>query len=185
MRSFTTTEIQSFRSMPQCRTKLLLMMGIYSGFRISELLSLTVDDIYENGLVKDIITVKKEHMKGKKSAHSVPTHPLLQQLIPQLIPPQSAQSLPLFPSRQGRLHNQRLSRRQATRDVRTYCELYGITGNVGTHSMRKSFAMHLYKASRYNILGVCKALGHKNVKTTMKYLEVDNSEIAGWMANME
>jgi len=170
--------------MPQCRTKLLLMMGIYSGFRISELLSLTVDAIYEDGLVKDVITVKKEYMKGKKAAHSVPTHPLLKQLIPQLVSPHSAHTLPLFPSRQG-IINKRLSRRQAARDIQSYCQLYGITGNVGTHSMRKSFAMHLYKASDYNILGVCKALGHKNVKTTMKYLEVDNSEIAGWMSNME
>jgi integrase len=184
MRSFSSAEINLFRTMPQGRTKLLLMMGIYSGFRISELLSLTVGDIYENGSVKRTITVKKEHMKGKKFARTVPTHALLKEVIPQLVPHHMVSQLPLFPSRQGKANHQRLSRRQAARDIRHYCDLYGITGNIGTHSMRKSFAMHLYKASQYNILGVCRALGHKDVKTTMKYLEVSIDEIAGWMEKM-
>lgn len=101
MRPFKEHEVQYFLNMPDSRTKLLLIMGIYSGFRISELLSLQVGDLFQNGILKDVITVKKEFMKNKKASHSVPMHPYLTQLIPRLVANQTCSLLPIFPSRQG------------------------------------------------------------------------------------
>ncbi|MEN8220928.1 MAG: hypothetical protein ABFS56_32160 [Pseudomonadota bacterium] len=57
------------------RDKALLVLGFNSGYRISELLSLHIADVFtprKNGWqVRDVITVEKDKMKGKRRARSI------------------------------------------------------------------------------------------------------------------
>ena len=54
--------------------KALFLLGLKTGFRISELLSLTVGDVVSNGKIKDRVTVQRRNMKGKKSSRTVLLH---------------------------------------------------------------------------------------------------------------
>jgi integrase len=57
------------------RNKALFILGVRSGFRISEILSLTVGDVLQHGKVMDHVTVARKHMKKKTEGRGVPLHP--------------------------------------------------------------------------------------------------------------
>jgi integrase len=71
-RPLTRTEIKSIlKQAEKPRDKALLVLGFNSGYRISELLSLRVKDVYvlKNGRwqVRDIITIAKDKLRGQAS----------------------------------------------------------------------------------------------------------------------
>jgi integrase len=71
-RPLTRTEIKSIlKQAEKPRDKALLVLGFNSGYRISELLSLRVKDVYvlKNGRwqVCDIITIAKDKLRGQTS----------------------------------------------------------------------------------------------------------------------
>ncbi|MEN8221219.1 MAG: integrase, partial [Pseudomonadota bacterium] len=57
------------------RDKALLILGFNSGYRISELLSLHIADVFtrtkSGWQVRDVLTVGKDKMKGKRQARSI------------------------------------------------------------------------------------------------------------------
>jgi len=61
--------------------------------------------------------------------------------------------------------------------VRSLCLQYNIGGNVGTHSLRKTFAISVYRTSGNDIRLTQIALGHANVEVTMKYLGISSAEV--------
>ncbi len=52
-----------------------------------------------------------------------------------------------------------------------------LTGTLGTHMMRKTFANRLYERLGRDLFKTQKALGHQNVNSTVQYLHVDQDEI--------
>jgi integrase/recombinase XerD len=57
------------------RDRTLCLVGIRTGFRISELISLRVENVTQYGQVANQITVARSNMKGKNSSRTVPLHP--------------------------------------------------------------------------------------------------------------
>jgi len=47
----------------------------------------------------------------------------------------------------------------------------------GTHSLRKSFARKVYKNCEHDINLTRAALGHREISTTQKYLDVDAGDV--------
>src|SRR5687768_14240032 len=66
---------QSFSGTFAKRNRALFVVGVRSGFRISELLSLTVGDVQQHGKIVDHVTVARRHMKKKTEGRTVPLHP--------------------------------------------------------------------------------------------------------------
>lgn len=56
---------QSFGGAYAARDEALFLLGVRSGFRISELLSLRVGNVYEHHRLVDRVTVARRHMKKK------------------------------------------------------------------------------------------------------------------------
>lgn len=170
--------------LPSLRDRCLFILGIKTGFRISELLSLTVKDILDqttnHGLcsIKDTLTVKRQDMKGKHSSRTVPLHPDAKYILEEYL-----RSFPdngmltsltkgdlymrLFPI--GRYHAWRVIK-QAALDA-------GIPGPISTHSMRKSFGMKVYNHTGKNVVAAQRALGHKSLASTGHYLSIGEDEI--------
>jgi site-specific recombinase XerD len=63
---------KSFSGAYATRNKALFVVGHRTGFRISELLSLRVKDIWQHGKVVDRLTVRRGAMKGGKTAAPKP-----------------------------------------------------------------------------------------------------------------
>jgi integrase len=54
------------------RNKALFILGVRSGFRISELLSLRVGDVLQHGKIVEHVTVARAHMKKKLEGRTGP-----------------------------------------------------------------------------------------------------------------
>lgn len=162
------------------RDRALFLLGIRSGFRISELLALKLSDVLQNGKFSDYITVARKHMKKKRAGRTVPLHPeaktALQTLVKKLL--KAGHTDPntfLFLSREG--ENRAIGRTMAWRILdRAYAEC-GLTGRLGTHSMRKTFAERVHEKLGRDIFKTQKALGHASVSSTASYISVDSEEI--------
>ena len=74
----------------------------------------------------------------------------------------------LFNSRIG--VNRAISVRRCQQIIKKIASIVGINENINTHSMRKTFALNLYKVTGNNIGLVMEALNHSKEIITLKYL---------------
>lgn len=78
-RPFSNEEVSrittSFSGRYAAWDKALFVTGVKSGFRISELLRLTVGDVYDHGRIVERVTVQRRHMKKKTEGRTVVLHP--------------------------------------------------------------------------------------------------------------
>lgn len=98
--------LNTFSGPFQHRDRLLFVLGATTGFRISELLSLTVDSVWSRGHPNKIVGVRRNRMKGKHESRSVPlpevVHTFLRSWIAELsLRNALAPDLPLFLSRKA------------------------------------------------------------------------------------
>jgi integrase len=170
----------SFAGTFALRNKALFLLGVRSGFRISELLALRVGDVYPQGQWVTHLTVPKRHMKQRMEGRRVPLHPEARAALEAWLTHRAGRqvlhpSLYLFPSRKG--VNQPLRPVQAWQAPQDVFRACGLVGQLGTHCMRKTFAKRVYVTSNRNLLYTKKALGHRRLSTTEAYLDVDDAEV--------
>lgn len=89
---------QSFSGRDASRNKALFLLGVRTGFRVSELLSLQIDDVYKYGQLVDRVTVRRSHMKKKIEGRTVPLHPEVKAALQKWLTEATLTSGPLFPS---------------------------------------------------------------------------------------
>lgn len=165
----------------QLRDRLLVTFGVYAGFRISEILSLTVEDVFQNGVIPNHVTVKRRNLKGKREGRTIVIHEAIKEaLIAYLLSrPNLTPASPLFLNQAG---TKAISRQQAWNIVEAAFTACGLTGTLGTHSLRKTFAASVYKRSGHCLLKTKKALGHTDIRTTEKYLSFTDEEVEDLIA---
>ena len=184
-RPLNNTEIRrvsaAFTGTFETRNRGLFMIGVSTGGRISELLSLTIGDVYQNDTAVTDLLYSKSIVKGGEVARAVPVNSDGRRAITDLIAwhretyQNTDKACPLFPSRNGR-GVQRMSRRTAHDVLKSAFEAAGLNGHLATHSLRKSFAQRLYDKTG-DIFAVQEMLGHKSVTTTQKYLGVNYTSV--------
>lgn len=163
------------------RNKLLFLLGLYTGFRISELLSLKIKDVLSSKGTTPLevakrLTVKKSSMKGKSASRSVILHSEAIRALKQHLSEQSVinPEYPLF----SYGDNKPLSRHGAHRILKIAYSKAGLDVNtLATHSMRKTFAKKVYNALDFDLVNTQKALGHSSILNTIKYLQTDNEAV--------
>lgn len=67
--------LQSFGGRYARRDRALFLLGVKTGFRISELLSLTIGRVLQHGRVVERVSVSRRHMKKKIEGRTVPLNP--------------------------------------------------------------------------------------------------------------
>lgn len=162
------------------RDRALFLLGHREGFRISELLSLRVGDFLQNGNYVDHVLVARRHMKGKQKSRGVPLHPEAKIAVISLIEKLAGQGKTnpatyLFQSREG--DNRAINRRTAWSMLQRVYAACGLTGKLGTHSMRKTFARRIHAKLGRDLMKTQKALGHARVTSTVSYLSFAEEEI--------
>ena len=161
------------------REKALFTLGFCTGYRISEILSLTLGDVVTDGLLHSHITIKARNTKTK-TGRSVFLNNTARVALGELV--QSMKHLPsdtpLFLSRKSDSEGKAkaISRQQAHGIIKRHFAAIGEYGNVSTHSLRKTFAAEIYHATG-KIELVQLALGHKAITSTMSYLSFDTRAI--------
>ena len=78
-RALTEAEValvqRGFGGAYAARDKALFLLGVKSGFRVSEPLSLRVADAPPHQQVADQVTVRRRHMKTRREGRTAPPHP--------------------------------------------------------------------------------------------------------------
>jgi integrase len=126
------------------------------------------------------ITVPRRHMKGKYGSRSVPLHPLAQLALAAWLEQMprhfvvTSESF-VFRSREG--GNKPISRMHAHRLLRDTFDSCEMTGNLGTHSMRKTFAKRVHRRLGNDLAKTKEALGQKTITATMHYMSFLHEEI--------
>jgi integrase len=161
------------------RDYLLFTMGINVGLRAGDLLSLKINDVLENGKVKENVTIlegktdKKRTFEINKSA---------KEAIELYISTLKNYSIDdyLFSSRKG---NDSLTVESAHKIIKTLMRDLKIKGNFGTHTLRKTFAYHAYNnGTPVEVLQ--KLLNHSSSAVTLRYIGITKEVIANVYDNV-
>ncbi len=155
---------------PKAQRDLALLELLYAtGMRVTELVSLRVDDV---NLVSGIARVR--HGKGDKE-RLVPIHEraiaALQDYIERGRPSLAkvgADTGALFLNHRG----QQLTRQGTWLIIKEYAQMAGIQAAVTPHMLRHSFATHMLESQKATLADVQHFLGHANISTTQIYTQV-------------
>jgi integrase len=183
-RALTDDEVarvsQAFRGTYAARDRALFVLGIKTGFRVSELVSLRVGDVWQHGQFLERVAVSRRYMKGKTEGRRVIVHAeakaalaawLMAMQRTGAVSPETS----LFPSRKE--INRPLRPGQARHILRRAYATSGWTGNLSTHTMRKTFGQTVYEKSGRDLLRTQRAMGHKSPASTVAYLHIDERDI--------
>jgi len=129
----------------------LFLVGVLSGLRIGDLLSLKVADVGQQFIVKESKTSKKKHI----ALDIAPWYVLDAYIGGSGLKPHDR----LFPVSRQTVHKYF---KRAAQDL-------GITSPIGTHTMRKTYGWNVWRMSKC-IDTVRRAYNHKYVSTTVQYL---------------
>jgi integrase len=181
-RALTQDEVRvvalSFGGGYAARDRALFIVGVKTGFRISELLSLRVRDVYYAGRVTDQVTVRRQNMKRKTEGRTIRLHQQAQEALATWLKEMEArgwlgQDEPLFRSKKRGA----ISRIHALRVLREAFEVNELSGQLGTHAMRKTFAKRVFDLSKGDLIACQRALGHRNINSTVSYLSFNQDEL--------
>jgi integrase len=125
------------------RNHVLFLTGIHTALRISDMLCLTWDDVYDftNRRVKAEFSIVEK--KTKKSKIVAVNHTLSDAVLRLFHHAKPKRGDYLFPNPQ---RNQPISRIQAYRILRAAADEARVSGHVSCHSLRKTFGYHLWKS---------------------------------------
>lgn len=159
-------------------------MGCYAGGRISSLLSLRIRDVIEpDGSPVSVLVFQRATVKRKRKSHYVELSIECQQVLSDYLTYLRQVCLLeddeyLFTTRWG---HQPICRTQAYKIINRAAKSILCGGVIGTHSMRKTFAATYYSMARAAYLAkeiseepielLRRALGHTDLRSTIKYLE--------------
>lgn len=160
------TEINALGAILPCPYKQIFYTGIYTGARIQELVTLKrLDNIGYDGKLKEIITFRKENVKGKIATRQIPTHPKLLEVFQDYY---IAEGIWLFPATTNKFAH--VHRDTFAKKLSWACRKLGIVG-ASTHSMRRTALTKLYLQG-IDLKVLQKISGHVRLDQLSRYLEV-------------
>jgi len=160
-----------FKSQNNPRNYLLATLGIYTALRISDILNLSCDDVYDfkKGTINKSITIVEK--KSKKSKTIALNKKIIAALKTYL--PEAAPGKPLIINQQT---GKSISRIQAYRIIRTAAESINIGHNVSCHSLRKTFGYHSWQSGVSPVI-LMEIYNHSSMAITQRYLGVSQDDL--------
>ena len=147
------------------RNYLLFLMGINSGLRISDILKLKVRDVKNK---KYIELIEQKTKKYKRFPITKSFKKELENFICR-----KSDTEWLFSSQKGK---RPISRIQAYRIICNACADAGITAQIGTHTLRKTFGYHFYQENKDVALLQC-IFNHSSPGITLRYIGINQDII--------
>ena len=149
----------------------LFTIGINSGLRISDLLKLTVNDVIENGKIKDRIRLREKKTNKFKD---FPLSDNAKLSIKEYLKTREyKENEPLFISRKNKGF---LLRQQAYKIINDVAKSIGIKEKIGTHTLRKTFGYHAYN-NGYDITLIQRLFNHSSPSITLRYIGITQDEM--------
>lgn len=182
-RNLTDAEIQALTRALSIRDRALFILGLRTGFRINEILSLDVRDVLNSdSSMKNSVSVPKRNMKGQVQGRTVPMHPeaaaTIQEYL-QAVPPIDL-SVPLF--RTGK--KRRMEYTTFLKLLKGACSRAQVnTDRVATHSLRKTYIEKVKQVCNSDPFKMMVLTGHKSISSLQNYIQVDEQALWDAMKN--
>lgn len=148
----------------------MLELMYATGIRVSELVSLTIDDINVQAGYIRCSERGRERIIPIGSVARISLRQYLKQARPAMISDDS--SAILFPNYSGRP----MSRQGFWKILKQYAAKAGIESDITPHTLRHSFAAHLLENGA-DLRSVQEMLGHSDISTTQIYLKMNTGRI--------
>ena len=155
----------------QLRNQCLILLGVHTALRISDLLRLTWDDVYDferRRIHGSFVLTEKKTGKSKRIALNKHLVRALTRYAKQAAKPGG---FLIANARTGRA----ISRIQAYRLVRAAAEALKFTVRVSCHSLRKTFGYHAWK-SGVSPAVIMEIYNHSSFAVTRRYLGVTQDD---------
>lgn len=158
--------IKQYLRIRSLRNYLFFCLGIYSGLRVSDLLTIKV------GMVKGthVSIIERKTKKPKKFL----IHPSIREDLDKYIIDKDDNEY-LFQSRQNKtkskLKGQPIDRSTAYKMLNDAAKQFGLV-DIGTHTMRKTWGYHLYRQNPTNMALLMQMFNHSKETITLMYIGV-------------
>lgn len=159
---------------PVCRNYAMIILGLNTAFRISDLLSLQWQDVFneKKNCFRDHICIR-EQKTGKE--RTVAANSSVSDALTILRDKERCKAAEqyLFPN--GRKPEDHLSRSQAFRIIKEAAEYAGLEEHVSCHSLRKTFGYHAWKQGVQPAL-LMELYNHSSYRVTRQYLCIEQED---------
>ena len=145
------------------REYVMIVTGIYSGLRISDILKLRVRDIRG----KDHISIR-EKKTGKEKRF------LINKNLKKILEEYTKGKDDLEYLLENPRTHKPFTRQWAYETIREAGEKFGVY-NLGTHTMRKTFGYHMYQATKDAAM-LMKLFNHADIHITLRYIGVEQDQ---------
>ena len=177
----------------EVRNRGLFLLGVSTGGRISELLSLQIGDVYQNRNPVTDLLFDRSIVKGGEVSRAVPVNTDGMRAIDELVRWHREQyrtvkaSRPLFPSRNGK-GKQRMTRRAAHNVLKDAFEAAGLNGHLATHSLRSRLpsgcmSRRVMFSRCKRCWGISRSRQRKSISVSTMHRYVMRCKKCLWMAN--
>ena len=155
------------------RNELLFVLGINTGLRISDILSLDIADVLPNkGGLNRIELQEKKTKKKRAIALNKKVNRLIERYLESERPAAHGND-PLFSSQKG---GKAISRQHAYYILNQAAKSVGISERIGTHSLRKTFGYFAYKQG-IDLAMIQKLLNHSSQSETLRYIGITQEQM--------
>lgn len=156
----------------QLRNYAMVVLGVHTVLRISDLLRLEWSDVYDEkreAFRTHINITEKKTGKPKTIA----------------LNKECVNALRLFfPYRRGdfifasnRKNGKAISRVQAWRIIHTAAEAVGLMGKIACHSLRKTWGYHACRSGKVSLAVIMRIYNHSSFVVTLRYLGVEQDDL--------
>jgi len=171
-------DIQDYLRKQNERDYVLFVLGVATGYRAGDLVSLQVRDVkaaLRAGYFR-IMEGKKANSKNIRKCNMKPREVIivskLERILKNYIKDKEDFEY-MFPSRKGSYDHIGVPR--VSNILKKAGEAFGLD-NITAHSMRKTYAYCIFVESDYNIIVVKEMLGHSSIEETKRYLGLDRED---------
>lgn len=173
----TIRKIERFFKNKNDRDHILFLLGIYTGLRISDILSLKVRDLRG----KEYLTIKPQKTRKKSNnGTTIEIHQELKKALKRYLKGKPSNEY-VIKSRVG--ENKAITRERAYMILQEAAKEFDID-SLGCHSMRKTMGYHLYEQKKDLVL-VQKVLNHDSPRHTLRYIGYEQDEINSGIVNLK
>ena len=179
----TIKNMRSILKSQSTRNELLFILGINVGLRISDILKLTFDDLTDpNFKVKEYVIIKEKKTDKTKKFY---IGTIVKKLIENYIEESKDITMDTYVFRSKKGNNKPISRQHAWYILNEAAESIGlvkkdkdgriISGEIGTHTMRKTFGYHAFNNGTSLEL-LMDIFNHSSKAQTLRYIGITEDQ---------
>ncbi len=157
---------------------LLFTYGINTGLRISDILKLKFEDILdERKRVKSSFEVVEQKTEKKRK---IVVNDSVREMIDLFLKSTDRRTGYIFSRTNG---EKPITREAVWQRLNKYAREAGLKGQIGTHTLRKTFGYQLYKKG-VDITRIQYILNHSSPKITLRYIGITQEEVDDIVENL-